>query len=143
MSTLDRAIQIAVSAHQGQLDKAGRPYVLHPLRMLFQMRTERERITAVLHDVVEDSDRTLEQLRQEGFAEEILAALDCLTQRESEEYTDYIERVRANPLATAVKIADLHDNLDASRLSELQDRDVARLRKYLRTLALLETADHP
>jgi len=93
MSTLEKAIRIAAQAHEGQRDKAGAPYILHPLRVMMKMATEAEQITAVLHDVVEDTDWTMERLRQEGFLGEILAALDCLTRKNGEEYEKFIEPI--------------------------------------------------
>ena len=137
MSTLERAIQIAVQAHMGQKDKGGEPYILHPLRIMFTMHTDLERIVAVLHDVVEDSEWTLDHLRDEGFPDQVLAAVDCLTRKSDEPYEDFIERVQINTLARTVKIADLEDNLDASRIPELTDKDIERIRKYQKALAVL------
>ncbi len=137
MATLERAIQIAVQAHTGQKDKRGAPYILHPLHLMSKMRTDPERIVAVLHDVVEDSDWTLEQLRAEGFSDEILAAIDCVTHRADEPYENFIERAKLNPLSRTVKIADLLHNMDASRILALTDKDIARIRKYQKALAVL------
>jgi (p)ppGpp synthase/HD superfamily hydrolase len=139
MSTLEKAIRIAAQAHEGQRDKAGAPYILHPLRVMMKMATEAEQITAVLHDVVEDTDWTMERLRQEGFLGEILAALDCLTRKNGEEYEKFIERVKRNPLAVKVKIADLEDNLDVLRLKEVTDADAKRLEKYKQALKMLSS----
>jgi len=140
MSTLEKAIRIAAQAHEGQRDKAGASYILHPLRVMMKMTTETERITAVLHDVIEDTDWTMERLRREGFHGEILGALDCLTRQNGEEYEKFIERVKWNPLAVKVKIADLEDNLDVSRLKEVTDADTKRLKKYELALQMLS---HP
>jgi (p)ppGpp synthase/HD superfamily hydrolase len=140
MATLERAIHIAVQVHAGQVDKGGEPYVLHPLRLMFQMQTPFERMVAVLHDVVEDSDWTLERLRAEGFPAEVLLALDHLTRRAGEEYQDFIRRASANALARTAKIADLRDNLDASRIPRLTEKDIARMAKYQRALAVLTQA---
>jgi (p)ppGpp synthase/HD superfamily hydrolase len=137
MSSLEKAIRIAAQAHEGQRDKAGAPYILHPLRVMMKMATETEHITAVLHDVVEDTDWTMERLHQEGFHEEILAALDCLTRQNGEEYEKFIERVKLNPLAIKVKIADLEDNLDVARLKEVTEADAKRLEKYQQALQML------
>jgi (p)ppGpp synthase/HD superfamily hydrolase len=137
MATLERAIQIAVQAHAGQKDKMGIPYILHPLHLMFKMRSDPERIAAVLHDVVEDSDWTIERLRDEGFSDEVLVAVDHLTRRTNEPYENFIERVDANSLARTVKIADLLHNLDASRIPKLTDKDIARIRKYQKALAVL------
>jgi len=137
MSSLGKAIRIAAQAHEGQRDKAGAPYILHPLRVMMKMATEAEQITAVLHDVVEDTGWTMERLHQEGFHEEILAALDCLTRQNGEEYEKFIERVKLNPLAIKVKIADLEDNLDGSRLNGVTADDAKRLEKYQQALQML------
>ena len=137
MSTLEKAIRIAAQAHEGQRDKAGAPYILHPLRVMMKMATEAEQITAVLHDVVEDTDWTMEGLQDEGFHGEILAALDCLTRRDSEEYGDFIKRVKLNPLAVKVKIADFEDNMDGSRLKEVTEADATRFEKYKLALRIL------
>ena len=133
MSTLQRAIEIATQAHQGQLDKTGRDYIGHPLRVMEMGKTEDEKIVGVLHDVVEDTDWSFEKLAAEGFSQEIIAALRCITKlHENENYDDFIERVRKNTLAKAVKINDLSDNMDIRRLPYLSDKDVKRLKKYLR-----------
>jgi len=137
MSTLEKAISIAAQAHEGQRDKAGASYILHPLRVMLKMTTEAERITAVLHDLIEDTDWTIERLSQEGFHGEILAALDCLTSREGEKYEAFIKRVQQNPLAVTVKIADLEDNLDGSRLKEVTEADEKRMAKYRNALQVL------
>lgn len=133
MSTLQRAIEIATEAHQGQFDKAGRDYIGHPLRVMEMGKTEEEKIVGVLHDVIEDTDWTFEKLAEEGFSDEVIAALRCVTKlSENENYDDFIERVKKNPLATAVKINDLTDNMDIRRLPYLSDKDVKRLKKYLK-----------
>ena len=133
MSTLQRAIEIATEAHRGQLDKAGRDYIGHPLRVMEMGKTENEKIVGVLHDVIEDSDWTFEKLAEEGFSDEVIAALKCVTKTsENENYDDFIDRVKKNPLAAAVKINDLTDNMDIRRLPYLSDKDVKRLKKYLK-----------
>lgn len=133
MSTLERAIQIATEAHKGQLDKAGREYIGHPIRVMEMGKTEDEKIVGVLHDVIEDTDWTFERLEAEGFSQEVINALRCVTKTsENENYDDFIDRVKKNPLATAVKINDLTDNMDIRRLPYLSDKDVKRLKKYLK-----------
>ena len=123
MSTLQRAIEIATQAHQGQFDKAGRDYIGHPLRVMEMGMTENEKIVGVLHDGIEDTDWTFEKLADEGFSQEIIAALRCVTKlSENENYDDFIERVKKNSLATAVKINDLTDNMDIRRLPYLSTR---------------------
>jgi (p)ppGpp synthase/HD superfamily hydrolase len=130
MATIERAILIAAQAHLGQRDKAGAPYILHPLRMMMRMESEAAMIAAILHDVVEDSDWTLEQLRVEGFSEEILQAVDCLTRRDEESYDEFISRAKANAVARQVKIADLEDNMNVKRIGEMTPKDLARIEKY-------------
>lgn len=121
-----------MEAHTGQRDKAGYPYILHPLRLMFKMSSEMEMIVAVLHDVVEDSATTISDLRNMGFSNEVLEAVDCLTQRDNESYDAFINRAQANPTAKKVKIADLEDNMDIKRLGSINDKSVERLRKYHR-----------
>ncbi len=133
MATLIKAIQIAIKAHDGQKDKAGMSYCTHVLRVMEKGQTETEKICGVLHDVVEDTHWTFEDLEKEGFSAEILHILDCLTHRNNESYTDYIERVSKNKVAIRIKINDLTDNMDIRRLSEITENDVKRLRKYLKT----------
>ena len=137
MSTLETAIKLAVDAHQGQTDKAGKPYILHPLRLMMQCETEALQIVAVLHDVIEDSDITPANLRNLGFSDEVVGALSCLTKQKGEDYFAFISRAMSNPLARRVKELDLIDNMNSSRLTELSDTDVARLRKYIAALAQL------
>lgn len=132
MSTLERAIEIAVAAHKGQLDKAGMDYIGHPMRVMAAGSSVDEKIVGVLHDVVEDSAWTFEQLAAEGFAPQIIEALRCLTKLEGESYDKFIARVKCNALATAVKLNDLTDNMDIRRLPYLSDKDVKRLKKYLK-----------
>lgn len=133
MSTLQRAIEIATESHKGQFDKAGRDYIGHPLRVMEMGRTEEEKIVGVLHDVIEDTDWTFEALEAEGFSKYVIDALRCVTKTsENENYNDFIERVKKNPLAVTVKVNDLTDNLDIRRLPYLGDKDVKRLKKYLK-----------
>ena len=133
MSTLERAIQIATEAHKGQFDKAGREYIGHPIRVMEMGKTEDEKIVGVLHDVIEDTDWTFERLEAEGFTQEVINALRCVTKTsENENYDEFIDRVKKNPLAASVKINDLTDNMDIRRLPYLSDKDVKRLKKYLK-----------
>jgi (p)ppGpp synthase/HD superfamily hydrolase len=129
-SLLGKAIALAAVAHQTQLDKANAPYILHPLRVMQKGRTIAEQIVAVLHDVVEDSDWTLEALSAEGFSLEIVSAIDCLTRRPQESYDEFLDRVLTNPLATQVKRYDLEDNMTLTRLPVLSEKDVDRLQRY-------------
>ena len=137
MPSFEDAIQLAMEAHRGQRDKAGAPYILHPLRVMLSMETETEMITAVLYDVVEDGGITIDDLRRAGYSEEILNAIECLTRRDGEEYDQFINRVKSNPLAVRVKIADLKDNSDLGRITEPNENDYKRLEKYRRALVEL------
>ena len=141
MSLLEKAIQIAVRAHAGQEDRAGRPYILHPIQVMCRVHAEVEKTVAILHDTVEDTELTLENLRQEGFPEEIIAAVDCLTKREGEPYEALIQRAKANPLARPVKLADLEDNMDPRRNTQVTDKDLARFGRYLRAWHELKAAE--
>lgn len=127
---LDKAIVIATNAHQGQIDKAGQPYILHPLRVMFSRTSETERICAVLHDVIEDTDITLDYLRNEGFSEDVLSALDALTRRNNESYDEFISRIVNNKIACYVKLADLCDNMNLSRIKNPSQKDNERIEKY-------------
>ena len=130
---LDRAKAIATSAHEGQVDKAGKPYIKHPMRVMNMGKTVEEKIAGVLHDVLEDSDWTFEMLEKEGIPKDVLDALRCVTKlSEDEDYDHFIERVKTNPLAVKVKINDLKDNMDITRLGEVTEKDLARLNKYIR-----------
>ena len=138
---LQRAIEIAVEAHRTQFDKAGAPYILHPLRVMFSVETEEERIVAVLHDVVEDGPGwTFERLEDEGFAASVIDALRLVTKRtedqggDDESYLRFVRRTLPNAVARRVKIADIRDNLDATRFKELTERDRLRMNRYLAAL---------
>ena len=132
MAGLEEAIALAVSAHRGQKDKAGQPYILHPLRMMLAVEGEHARMAAVLHDVVEDTEVSLEQLQAEGFPAEVVEAVDGLTRRADESYDEFIERAAVNPIARVVKKADLEDNMDLRRLAELGPKELERLARYRR-----------
>lgn len=136
---LEKAIFIAVNAHKGQVDKGGNPYILHPLRVMVSVKTIEEKIVALLHDVVEDSDITIDQLRNEGFSESTLEAIQLLTRTPDCTYEDYLQRIKSNCLALEIKKADLYDNLDNSRLSELTSSDYKRIDKYKKALTLLNS----
>ena len=139
MATLKKAIEIAMAAHKEQSDKYGAPYVLHVLRVMNAGRTTDEKIAGVLHDLVEDTQWTFEQLDQEGFKPHIIEALRCVTKiNEEENYKDFIERIKVNPLAVAVKLNDLRDNMDLTRMPEVAEKDLPRLNKYLKAYKELE-----
>ena len=138
MSTLERAIAIAAEAHAGQVDKAGAPYVLHPLRMMLRVSSIDERIVAVLHDVCEDCPGwTLDRLRGEGFPDHIIEAVRSVTKRDGESYEAFARRAAANQIGRRVKLADLHDNCDLSRIAVPSERDLQRIEKYRRAMDLI------
>ena len=135
---LERAIQIAVEAHAGAKDKGGKAYILHPISVMMRCETNEEKIVAILHDVVEDTDWTFEALCEEGFSETIIEALKTVTKRtEDEDYEEFIQRSLKNEIGRKVKVADLRENLDVTRIGELNDRDIERINKYKRALKIL------
>lgn len=140
MSDIDRAITLAAEAHFGQVDKAGQPYILHPLRLMLKFQYTEEMVVAVLHDVVEDSNISLDDLISHGFSEPIVEAIDCLSRREGESYEEFIKRISINILARKIKIEDLKDNMDLTRLDSVSDKDLDRIVKYHRALRVLLTA---
>ena len=133
----NRAMELAYRAHHGQFDKNGVPYVFHPFHLAEQMDTEETVTAALLHDVVEDTDYTLEDLRAMGFPDPVLEALSLLTHDPSVPYMEYVKRLKNNPIARAVKLADLTHNSDLSRLPAVTEKDLARVEKYRRAKALL------
>jgi len=137
-SKLDMAIALASQTHMGQKDKGGSVYILHPLRVMMQMENEDEKIVAVLHDVVEDSSLTFDDLKNQGFSDDIINALKCLTKEKGEDYEAFIERVSQNRLATKVKIEDIKDNIDVTRLKTINEKDLERIQKYHNALMRLE-----
>jgi (p)ppGpp synthase/HD superfamily hydrolase len=133
VASLEEAIALAVQTHQNQTDRAGQPYILHPLRVMFRLDGDIEKIVGVLHDVVEDSDLTLADIRAMGYSEEIVAALDGVTRRDSETYAEFVERSRQNPISLRVKLADLEDNMDVRRLGDKPSKqDLERIARYRR-----------
>lgn len=139
MSDLQTAILIAAQAHHGQKRKNGLPYLLHPFRVMLRMKTEKEMIVAILHDVVEDTDVTIADLRARGFAADVLEALRLLTKIKGQNYDCYIEAIYRNPLARKVKIADLEDNMNLGEIPKLEQKDLARIEKYRKALKRLES----
>lgn len=127
---LEKAIIISTTSHQWQVDKAGESYILHPIRVMLSGKTEIEKTCGVLHDVIEDTDITLEYLKKEGFTDEVLLALDALTKRYSESYDEFINRILENEIACKVKLADLSDNMDLSRIKNPSENDYKRVEKY-------------
>lgn len=142
MPDLERALQIAVKAHAGAKDKSGTPYIFHPIRVMMRCRTEEAKIVALLHDVVEDTDITFDDLIDEGFSGNVIAALRLVTHAEEDSYDAYVEKIAVNPLAVEVKLADLEDNSDIRRLKVVDQNSVERFSKYLRAYRFLtgETA---
>lgn len=128
--TIADAIQLALTAHAGQTQPNGQPYILHPLAVMHRVRTEHEQMAAVLHDVVEDTPITLDDLRERGYPAAVVAAVDALTRREGEDYAAFIARAKAHPIARAVKLADIDHNLDVRRLTAVSADDAARLERY-------------
>ena len=133
-----KAMKLCFSAHKNQQDKSGLPYVFHPIHLAEQMDDEYTTVVALLHDVMEDSFYTLEDLRQMGYPEAVLDALVLMTHRESVPYMDYVLAIKPNAIAKKVKLADLRHNSDTTRLVEITPRDLERVEKYKQAIALLE-----
>ena len=129
---LQKAINIAIEAHKNQVDRYQAPYILHVMRVMMRGKNEDEKICGVLHDVVEDTEWTFDNLREQGFSEAMITSLQCLTKGENEPYDQYISRVKTNKLAIAVKINDLEDNMDVRRMKQMEPKDVDRFNKYLK-----------
>ena len=135
---LERAIEIAVQAHKGTSDKGGSPYILHPLAVMHNLDTDDGKIVGVLHDVVEDTQWTFEKLLDEGFSVTVVDALRSVTKQEGgEDYFDFIQRAKKNPLGRKVKIADIQHNMDVTRIKVISDKDATRLNKYKKALEIL------
>ena len=139
MATLESAIQLAAKAHSGQQDKAGKPYILHPIRVMLSVSTTDEQIAAILHDTVEDTSVTFGQLSEAGFSAEIISAVRALTKLDGESRIDAARRAAKHPIARQVKLADVKDNLDISRIPHLTDKDHARLDEYKLVQEILMT----
>jgi (p)ppGpp synthase/HD superfamily hydrolase len=144
MSTLNRAIEIATRSHEGATDKYGAAYINHVTRVMNMGESDNEKIVGVLHDVIEDTNWTIEDLEKEGFSIEVIDALKCVTKTsEDEDYQEFIDRVKINPLAVKVKLNDLRDNMDIKRMPEVLESDIKRLNKYLSAYnELLNSIDH-
>jgi (p)ppGpp synthase/HD superfamily hydrolase len=150
---LEKAIKIAVEAHTGQVDKGGNPYILHPLRLMLSLDTEKERIVGVLHDVVEDCEGwSWERLKEQGCSDKIIEALKSVSKTLEEEkqfkemddpdekmehYLQFIQRAKTNKIGRNVKAADIRDNLDISRIDDITERDINRLNRYKKALSIL------
>ena len=133
-----RAIKLAYEAHAGQTDKSGLPYIHHPLHLAEQMQDESTTILALLHDVVEDTQYSIEDIEAMGFDREITDALRLMTHDQRMPYMEYVEKLKKNPLARTVKLADLRHNSDISRLNEVTEKDLKRIEKYRAAIELLE-----
>ena len=138
MSTIERAVEIAARAHAGQLDKAGAPYLLHPLRLMLSVNSPEERMAAVLHDVVEDTEVTLDDLRAEGFPAQVIEAIQALTKQTGETRLEAARRAARHPIARVVKLADVTDNMNIRRIASPTEKDYARLKEYEVVKQLLE-----
>ncbi|HSL29753.1 MAG TPA: hypothetical protein VK900_11175 [Anaerolineales bacterium] len=138
MNLIETSLRIALQAYAGKTDKAGREYILHPLRVMAKMKTDLERSAALLHDVLEDSEITAEDLLEDGIPAEVVEAVKFLTKKEGEDYLDFIARAKTNRLARRVKIADIEDNIDVLRLSSLSENDLQRIRRYHAAWRLLQ-----
>lgn len=139
---IDTALSFALDIHRGQEDRGGQAYILHPLTLMMQMDTTAERLAAILHDTIEDSDRTLDDIRALGLPAEVVEAVYLLTHDKSAmTYEDYVLRLKSNPIARKVKLADLQHNMDIRRTGPVDPADLPRLNKYLRAWDTLTGAD--
>lgn len=135
---LSKALNIATKAHDGQTDKAGAPYIFHPIRVANRCSSDEERIVALLHDTIEDTDVTPDNLLSDGFPRSIVDAILSVTRNDDESYDDFIKRARLNSIGKQVKLHDLEDNMDITRLNELTEKDLNRLNKYLKAYRCLK-----
>lgn len=133
-----KALRLCFDAHINQTDKSGLPYVFHPFHLAEQMKTEETTIVALLHDVVEDTDITLEDLKEKGFNKEIIDAIALMTHDDDTDYMDYVREIKKNPIAKAVKLADLRHNSDLSRMDVIDEKVLERRKKYLEAIEILE-----
>ncbi|MBR1555650.1 MAG: bifunctional (p)ppGpp synthetase/guanosine-3',5'-bis(diphosphate) 3'-pyrophosphohydrolase [Oscillospiraceae bacterium] len=134
-----KAMKLCFEAHKNQVDKSGIPYVFHPFHLAEQMQSEETVITALLHDVIEDTEYTLEDLQNMNFPETVIHAVSLLTHPKTGfDYTEYILKIKSNPVAKAVKLADLHHNSDLSRLDKIDEKAIKRFEKYQNAIRLLE-----
>ena len=133
-----KAMMIAFQAHKNQTDKSGMPYIYHPVHLAEQMKDEETTCVALLHDVVEDTDWTLDELREQGFDARIIEALKLMTHADGVPYMEYVTQIKPNPIAREVKLADLRHNSDLTRLNEVNEKALARVEKYKKAIAMLE-----
>ena len=135
------ALKLCFEAHKDQIDKSGMPYVFHPFHLAEQMADENTTIVALLHDVIEDTEYTLDDLRKFGFAENVLSAISLMTHADDVPYMEYVVKIKTNPIAKAVKLADLKHNSDMSRLDRITQTDEERAKKYKQAIELLENSN--
>ena len=133
-----KAFRVAAKAHKGQKDKAGKPYILHPVIVALRTRGKKQKTVALLHDVIEDTKITIDHLKQSGFDDEVIKAVEAITKRKSENYHDYLCRVKENEISRAVKISDLLHNSNLKRLKTITQSDLDRVKKYKEALAFLK-----
>lgn len=133
-----KALKLCFDAHKDQLDKCGIPYVFHPIHLAEQMKSEETVIAALLHDVVEDTHYTVNDLKEKGFSKSVLDAIQLLTHDDNEDYMSYVAKIKNNPIACCVKLADLRHNSDLSRLDKVDEKALKRYKKYQKAIALLE-----
>lgn len=133
-----KALRLSFEAHKNQLDKSGMPYVYHPFHLAEQMDSEETVIVALLHDVVEDTDYSIQDIAVMGFSKAVIDALTLMTHDKAVPYPEYVAKIKTNPIATAVKLADLRHNSDLSRLETVDDAALRRVQKYKTAIALLE-----
>ena len=138
-----KAMKLCFDAHKNQVDKSGMPYVFHPFHVAEQMKDEVTTIVALLHDVVEDTDYTLDDIAAKGFGQDVVDALALMTHDKNVPYLDYVARIRNNPVARAVKLADLAHNSDPTRLDVIDEKAKERLDKYQKAIAILKSNDCP
>ena len=134
---IEKALQIAIKAHKGQTDVGDKPYILHVLRVMNSLDNDEEKITAILHDVVEDTDWTFNKLKKEGFSNEIIEAIDSVTKRKGEDYFAFVNRSKNNIIGRIVKIADIKDNANIKRIDNPKKKDFERVERYKKALKIL------
>ena len=138
-SQSEKAYEIAKKVHLGQIDKAGEDYIKHPEKVASFVNSDEEKAVAYLHDVIEDTELTLEDLREYGFSEEVLEAVDVITKKKGQDYQTYLNSVKENKLARVVKLADLRHNSDLTRLINITEKDIERKEKYQKAIDFLNS----
>lgn len=136
-----QAMKLCFEAHKDQVDKSGLPYVFHPFHLAEQMNDEDTTVVALLHDVIEDTDYTIEDIRSMGFSNNVINALILMTHDKAIPYMDYVAKIKKDPIARQVKLADLRHNSDLTRLDSFGEKDLNRVKKYKAAMELLENND--